>query len=111
MAYTDLAVFLQNRKCGLDPQISERAEVIATYALCGFANFSSIGIQIGTLTPLAPHRAKDFSRLVISAMFTGAIVSFLTANIAGFLYTPSGITYAAPFPPSCFPSNSTAPAS
>ena len=110
VGYTDLAVFLENRKCGRDPQISERAEVIATYAMCGFANLSSIGIQLGTLTPLAPHRALDFSRIVMSAMLTGAVVSFLTANIAGFLFQPSGIVYAPPYPASCYP-DGTAPVS
>ncbi len=63
--------------------ISPRSEVIATYALCGFANFSSIGIQIGGITPLAPERKKDIASLGFSAMWAGAFASWTTAAIAG----------------------------
>lgn len=105
VGYTDLSILLSNRKCGLEPHMSERAEVISTYAMCGFANFSSIGIQLGGLTPLAPHRARDFSKLVFRAMITGTCTSFLTANIAGFLYEPSGIVYEPPYAESCAPAS------
>lgn len=63
--------------------ISPRSAVIATYALCGFANFSSIGIQIGGITPLAPERKKDIASLGFSAMWAGAFASWMTAAIAG----------------------------
>ena len=63
--------------------ISPRSAVIATYALCGFANFSSIGIQIGGITPLAPERKKDIASLGFSAMWAGAFASWTTAAIAG----------------------------
>lgn len=101
VGYSDLSVFIANRKCGKEPAMTERGEVIATYAMCGFANLSSIGIQLGGLTPLAPHRARDLSSIVVRAMLTGATVSFLTAGVAGFLYEPSGIVYGPPYPESC----------
>ncbi len=59
--------------------------VIATYALCGFANFSSIGIQIGGLSALAPERRHDFARLGLRAMVAGSLACFQTAAIAGML--------------------------
>jgi CNT family concentrative nucleoside transporter len=65
----------------LDP----RSFTIATYALCGFANFSSIGIQIGGIGALAPNRRHDLARLGLRAMFAGTLANFITATIAGFL--------------------------
>ncbi|MEJ2084705.1 MAG: nucleoside transporter C-terminal domain-containing protein [Acidobacteriota bacterium] len=65
--------------------LSERSIIIATYALCGFANFSSIGIQIGGISAIAPERKSDLARVGLKAMFGGAIASFLTATIAGIL--------------------------
>ena len=66
-------------------QLSERAIIISTYALCGFANFSSIGIQIGGIAALAPERKKDLAKVGLKAMFGGALASWLTATIAGLL--------------------------
>ncbi len=66
-------------------QIGERAIIISTYALCGFANFSSIGIQIGGISALAPERRGDLAKVGLKAMFGGAIASWLTATIAGLL--------------------------
>ena len=68
-----------------DGVISERAIIISTYALCGFANFSSIGIQIGGLSALSPKRKSDLAKVGLKAMFGGAIASWLTATIAGLL--------------------------
>jgi CNT family concentrative nucleoside transporter len=65
----------------LDP----RSFTIATFALCGFANFSSIGIQIGGIGALAPTRRHDLARLGLRAMFAGTLANFITATIAGFL--------------------------
>jgi CNT family concentrative nucleoside transporter len=65
--------------------ISERSLVIATYALCGFANFSSIGIQIGGISAVAPGRKKDLAKLGLRAMFGGALASWLTATVAGLM--------------------------
>ena len=65
--------------------LSERAVIISTYALCGFANFSSIGIQIGGISALAPHRKGDLAKVGLKAMFGGALASWLTATVAGML--------------------------
>jgi CNT family concentrative nucleoside transporter len=79
VAYGTLGTYIQE---GL---LSERALVISTYALCGFANFSSIGIQIGGISAVAPERKSDLARLGLRAMFGGALASWLTATIAGIL--------------------------
>jgi len=66
---------------GLDP----RSFIIATYALCGFANFSSIAIQIGGIGALAPTRKSDLARLGLKAMAAGTMANFMSACIAGML--------------------------
>jgi concentrative nucleoside transporter, CNT family len=68
-------------KASLDP----KSFTIATYALCGFANFSSIGIQIGGIGALAPERRHDLARLGVRAMLAGTFANFVTATIAGML--------------------------
>ena len=65
----------------LDP----RSFTIATFALCGFANFSSIGIQIGGIGALAPERRHDLARLGLKAMLAGTFANFISATIAGML--------------------------
>lgn len=67
------------------PTIGLRSGQIAAYALCGFANFASIGIQIGGLTVLAPTRRKMIVSLAVRAMLGGALASWMTASIAGVL--------------------------
>jgi len=66
-------------------QLSPKAIVIATYALCGFANFSSIGIQIGGISPLAENRRSDIAKLGMKALLGGTIATWMTASIAGLL--------------------------
>ena len=66
-------------------EISNRTAIIASYALCGFANFGSIGIQLGGIAGMAPERKKDLAALVTKAMIGGALASWLTATIAGIL--------------------------
>ncbi len=66
-------------------QISAEAKIIATYALCGFANFSSIAIQIGGIGGLAPERRSDLARLGLLAVLGGCLATFMTATIAGVL--------------------------
>jgi len=68
-------------KDSLDP----KSFTICTYALCGFANFSSIGIQIGGIGALAPNRRHDLARLGLRAMLAGTLANFMTATIAGVL--------------------------
>ena len=65
--------------------LSPRAIIISTYALCGFANFSSIGIQIGGISAIAPQRKSDLAKIGFKAMIGGALASWLTATIAGIL--------------------------
>jgi CNT family concentrative nucleoside transporter len=65
--------------------ISDRSFTIATYALCGFANLGSIGIQIGGISALCPERRKDLAQLAPKAMMAGAFASWMTAAVAGFL--------------------------
>ncbi|MFT4649419.1 MAG: CNT family concentrative nucleoside transporter [Glaciecola sp.] len=60
-----------------------RSAQMAAYALCGFANFASIGIQLGGITPLAPERKKDIASLAFKAMIGGAFASWMTATVAG----------------------------
>ena len=79
VAYGDLQTLIQ------DGAISQRSSIISTYALCGFSNFASIGIQLGGIGAMAPDRKKDLAKLVTKAMFGGAIASWLTATIAGIL--------------------------
>lgn len=66
-------------------QISQRTEVILTYALCGFSNFGAIGIQIGGIGGLAPNRRGDLARFGLRAMLGGAIACCMTASVAGIL--------------------------
>ncbi len=65
--------------------LSSRSTIIATYALCGFANLSSIAIQLGGIGGIAPSRRGEIASLGIKAMIAGTFASFATANIAGIL--------------------------
>ena len=69
----------------LGDSVSTKTATIAAYALCGFANFASIGIQLGGIGSIAPERKKDLAKLVMKAMIGGALASWLTATIAGIL--------------------------
>ena len=69
----------------LGDSVSTKPATIAAYALCGFANFASIGIQLGGIGSIAPERKKDLAKLVMKAMIGGALASWLTATIAGIL--------------------------
>jgi CNT family concentrative nucleoside transporter len=82
VAYKHLGDWLQP---GSPVQLSERATTILTYALCGFANFSSIGIQIGGIGGMAPSRQRDLAKLGLRAMLGGALANFMTACVAGVL--------------------------
>ena len=69
-------------------ELSQRSIVIATYALCGFANPGSIGVQLATLSSMAPTRKADFASVAFRAFVSGSMACFLTACIAGALYNP-----------------------
>lgn len=77
VAYTELAAMQET--------LSPKANLIATYALCGFANLSSIGIQIGGIGGLAPDRKSDLAKLGLRAVLAGSLASFMTATLAGIL--------------------------
>lgn len=79
IAYTSLA----NDVNSAQPVLSPRSAHIAAYALCGFANFASIGIQIGGLSALAPGKRRVFTQLALRAMIGGAFASWMTACVAG----------------------------
>jgi CNT family concentrative nucleoside transporter len=66
-------------------QVDQRSFILATYALCGFANFSSIAIQVGGIGSLAPERRGEMAKLGVRAMIGGVLASYLTAAIAGLL--------------------------
>jgi CNT family concentrative nucleoside transporter len=66
--------------------VNPKSILMATYALCGFANFSSIAIQIGGLSPLAPNRRSDLAKLGLKAVFAGTLATLLTATLAGILF-------------------------
>ncbi|MGD8817469.1 MAG: nucleoside transporter C-terminal domain-containing protein, partial [Acidobacteriota bacterium] len=79
VAYTELSGLLARGA------LSPKAELIASYALCGFANFSSIGIQIGGIGGLAPSRRSDLAKLGLRAVLAGMLSSFTVATLAGIL--------------------------
>ncbi|AFZ26114.1 nucleoside transporter [Cylindrospermum stagnale PCC 7417] len=79
LAYVDLGKLIEKQ------QISQRAAIITTYALCNFANIGSIGITIGGIAAIAPNRQQDLARMGVRAMIGGLLASFITACIAGML--------------------------
>lgn len=82
VAYTDMSAMLKGLT---STHISTHAETIATFALCGFANFSSIAIQIGGIGEIAPSRRQDLARLGMKALTCGTMASYLSATLAGLL--------------------------
>ena len=79
IAYGTLGDLINNN------MISDRSAIIASYALCGFANFGSIGIQLGGIGSIAPQKRNILSQIALKAMIGGALASWLTATIAGIL--------------------------
>ena len=80
VAYLDMSQFIAQSKL-----VTEKGIAMATFALCGFANFSSIAIQIGGISPMAPHRRKDLAALGLRAVLGGALATLMTATFAGIL--------------------------
>lgn len=85
MVLNEFVAFAKLGEPGVGSSLDPRSFAIVTYALCGFANFSSIAIQIGGIGSLAPSRRSDLARLGLRAMFAGTLANFLTATIAGML--------------------------
>ena len=83
VAYLQLAEIVNGRVEGVE--LTDKGRLIATYALCGFANFSSIAIQIGGIGGLAPERRQDLARFGLRAVLGGTLATFMTATIAGVL--------------------------
>ncbi len=79
IAYLDLGEMIKKQT------ISQRSVIIATYALCNFANIGSIGITIGGMAGIAPNRQQDLARMGVKTMIGGLLASFITAGIAGIL--------------------------
>ena len=79
IAYSSLA---DMKNSGL---LSEKSIIISTYALCGFANFSSIAIQIGGIGGMAPQRQPDLSRLGVKALLAASLATMMSGTIAGAL--------------------------
>ena len=86
MVLTELIAYMHLADVLKDPNaLSYRSAVISSYALCGFANFASIGIQIGGIGGIAPERRTDLARIGMRAMFGGTIAALMTATIAGII--------------------------
>jgi len=80
VAYLELSPLL---KSGV---LAKKTEIIISFALCGFANFSSIAIQLGGIGELVPSRRKDLARLGVKALICGTLASYMSATIAGILF-------------------------
>ena len=85
-AYADLAGYLEASKRGAVAALDPRSIMLVSYALSGFANFASIAIQIGGISPLAPSRKHEIARLGLKAMIGGAITSYMLSCVAGVFY-------------------------
>jgi len=85
IAVNEFVAYIQLMEAVKAGLLCPRSVTIATYALCGFANFGSIGIQIGGIAAIAPGRRSDVARLGIRAMFAGTIATLMTAAVAGIL--------------------------
>jgi CNT family concentrative nucleoside transporter len=81
IAYQNMQATLSANRNALTP----RDALLATYALCGFANFASVGIQIGGISSMAPERRHDLSKLALLALLGGALASHMTACVVGIL--------------------------
>jgi CNT family concentrative nucleoside transporter len=82
VAFLDLSAMVKD---GSAVTISKQAETIVTFALCGFANLSSVAMQIGGIGEIAPSRREDLARLGMKALICGTMASYLSATLAGLL--------------------------
>ena len=85
MVVNEVLAYFQLSDASSDGSLSARSVTILTYALCGFANFSSIGIQLGGIGGIAPDRRSDLAKLGFRAMLGGTLAAFMTACVAGIL--------------------------
>ena len=91
MAINEFVAYIQLAQ--VESQISPRTFVLATYAFCGFANFSSIAIQIGGIGSIAPSRKRDLAQIGMRAMFAGTMASFMTAAVVGTLVSDDEMSF------------------
>ena len=85
IAVTELVAYSKLGPMIAEEQISDRTALIASFALCGFANFGSVAIQVGGLGAMAPGRRADLAKIGLRAMFAGALATCMTACVAGVL--------------------------
>ncbi|MHC5073133.1 MAG: NupC/NupG family nucleoside CNT transporter, partial [Planctomycetota bacterium] len=85
LVLTELVAYKELRDLVAAGEITARTKLIASFALCGFANLGSVAIQIGGLGAMAPDRKGDIARLALRAMFAGALATCMTACLAGVL--------------------------
>ncbi len=85
VAYNDLA----NNYSGVGSVLEEKTQIILTYALCGFANFSSIGIQIAGIGGLAPRRRSEIAGMALKALLAATLTCFFTSSIASIMFVPT----------------------
>ncbi|MEZ4223661.1 MAG: nucleoside transporter C-terminal domain-containing protein [Polyangiaceae bacterium] len=87
LVLTEFIAYIHLGELAHDPSVtlSARSTIIASYALCGFANFASIGIQLGGIGGIAPKRLPELSSIALRTMIGGSLAAFMTANVAGIL--------------------------
>lgn len=85
LAANEHVAYLQLKEMKANAAITDRSHKLAVYALTGFANFASIGIQLGGIGAMAPERRKDLARLGLKALFVGFVVTLINAAVAGVL--------------------------
>ena len=85
LGYLQMRSGLERQAATGEPYLSPRSQLIALYAICGFANFASVGIQIGGIGVLAPSRRADLAKLGLLAMVGGTVASLLTACVVGMI--------------------------
>ncbi|XP_077378084.1 solute carrier family 28 member 3-like [Festucalex cinctus] len=95
VAYQKLSMLIKRRKAGgpeyinaVKQYISVHSETIATYALCGFSNFASLGMSLAAMASMAPERLSEISSCGIRSLIAGSVSCFMTACVAGILYIP-----------------------
>jgi CNT family concentrative nucleoside transporter len=86
MVINEFVAYLSLSEMKMEGLLSEKSIIIATYSLCGFANFSSIAIQIGGIGGMAPERQGDLSRLGMRALLAASLATMMSATIAGALF-------------------------
>lgn len=85
MALNEFFAYLNLQEMLSGDMLSKKSQIIASFALCGFANFASVGIQIGGISALCPERRKDIASLGLKAMLAGTLASYMSAAIAGII--------------------------